>query len=82
MTEKLFTGTLNHNQNKNKQTKSLVVIVYLHSETQRFFVDAIDYQLQVFKRLCRYMASGGFAIILSLMQRVMGYPLTLQNFDF
>ena len=28
------------------------------------------------------MASGNFAIILSLMQRVMGYPLTLQNFDF
>ena len=26
--------------------------------------------------------SGNFAIILSLMQRVMGYPLTLQNFNF
>ena len=28
------------------------------------------------------MASGNFAIILSLMQRVMGYLLTLKNFDF
>ena len=28
------------------------------------------------------MASGNFAIILSLMQRVMGYPMTLNFFDF
>ena len=28
------------------------------------------------------MASGNFAIILSLMQRVMGYPLTLKKNDF
>ena len=28
------------------------------------------------------MASGNFAIILSLMQRVMGFPLTLKKIDF
>ena len=57
----------------------LAVIVYLHSETQRFFVDV---SFKFSNAPCRYTAYGNFAILLSLMQRVMGYLLTLPNFDF
>ena len=31
---------------------------------------------------CRYTANGNFAILLFLMQRVMGYLMALQDFDF
>ena len=62
-----------------KRLKVLAVIVYLHSQTQRFFVDA---SFKFSKDRCRYKAYSNFAILLLLMQRVMDYLLALQNFDF
>ena len=36
----------------------------------------------MFKQFCRYNAYSNFTILLSVMQHVMGYLLTLQDFDF
>ena len=65
--------------NSSKNTKNLAVIVYLYSQTQRFFVDV---SFKFSNTHCRYTAYGNFAILLSLMQHAAGYLLTLQNFDF
>ena len=62
-----------------KTLKVLAVIVYLHSQKQRFFVDV---SFKFSNDLCRYTAYGNFAILLFLMQRVMDYLLALQDFDF
>ena len=62
-----------------KTLKVLAVIVYLHSQTQRFFVDV---SFKFSNDCCRYTAYGNFAILLFLMQCVMGYLLALQDFDF
>ena len=62
-----------------KTLKVLAVIVYLHSQTQRFFVDD---SFKFLNDRCRYTAYGNFAILLCLMQRVMEYLLALKDFDF
>ena len=65
--------------NSLKTLKFLAVIVFLHSQTQRFFVDV---SFKFSNDRCRYTAYGNFAILLFLMQRVMDYLLALQDFDF
>ena len=60
-------------------TKTLAIVVYLHSQSQRFFVDI---SFKFLNNRCRYTAYGNFAILLSLMQRDTGYLLTLPDFDF
>ena len=62
-----------------KTLKVLAVIVYLHSQTQRFLVD-VGFKFS--NDRCRYTAYGNFAILLFLMQRVMDYLLALKDFDF
>ena len=62
-----------------KTLKVLAVIVYLHSQTQLFFVDV---SFKFSNDRCRYTADGNIAILLFLMQRVMDYLLALQDFDF
>ena len=62
-----------------KTLKVLAVIVYLHSQTQRFFVDV---SFKFSNDRCRYTAYDNFAILLFLMQCVMDYLLALQDFDF
>ena len=62
-----------------KTLKVLAVIVYLHSQTQRFF-DDVSFKFS--NDRCRYTACGNFAILLFLMQRVMEYLQALQGFDF
>ena len=62
-----------------KNTKIFGVIVYLNSQTQRFFVDV---SFKFSKDRCRYKAYINFVILLLLMQRVMDYLLALQDFDF
>ena len=62
-----------------KTLKVLAVIVYLHSQKQRFFVDV---SFKFSNDRCRYTAYGNFAILLFLMQRVMDYLLALHDFDF
>ena len=62
-----------------KTLKVLAVIVYLHSQSQRFFV---EFSFKFSKDRCRYTAYGNFAILFFLMQRVMDYLLALQDFDF
>ena len=61
-----------------KILKVLAIVVYFHSRSQRFFVDV---SFRFLNNLCRYTACGNFAILMSLMQHVKGYLLTL-NFDF
>ena len=62
-----------------KNTKKLAVVVYLHSQTQRFFVDV---SFRFSNDRCRYTAIGNFVILLFRMQRVMNYLFALQDFDF
>ena len=62
-----------------KTLKVLAVIVYLHSQTQRFFVDV---SFNFSNDCCRYTAYGNFVIFWFLMQRVVDYLLALQDFDF
>ena len=62
-----------------KTLKNLAVIVYLHSQTQRFFVDV---SFRFSNDRCRYTAIGNFLILLFRMQRVMNYLFALQDFDF
>ena len=62
-----------------KTLKNLAVIVYLHSQTQRFFVDV---SFRFSNDRCRYTAIGNFVILLFRMQRVMNYLFALQDFDF
>ena len=61
-----------------KTLKVLAVIVYLHSQTQRFFVDV---SFKFSNGRCRYTAYGSFTILLFLMQRNMDYLLAVQDFD-
>ena len=65
--------------NSSKNTKILAVIVYLHSQTQCFFVD-VSFKFSTTR--CRYTAYGNLAILMSLKQCVTGYLLTLQDFVF
>ena len=63
-------------------SKTLIVLaigVYLHSQSQRFFVDV---SFKFSNNRYRYTAYGNCAILLSLMQCGTGHLLTLQNFDF
>ena len=62
-----------------KTLKVLAVIFYLHSQTQRFFVDV---SFKFLNDRCRYTGYDNFAKLLFLMQRVMEYLLLLQDFDF
>ena len=62
-----------------KTLKILAVVVYLHSQTQRFFVDV---SFRFSNDRCRYTAIGNFVILLFRMQRVMNYLFALQDFDF
>ena len=57
---------------------ALAVIVYLHSQMQRFFVDV---SFKFSNDRCRYTTYGNFAILLFLMQRVLDYLFALQDFD-
>ena len=61
-----------------KTLKRLAVIVYLHSQAQRFFVDV---SFKFSNDHGRYTAYGNFAILLFLMQRVKDYLLALKDFD-
>ena len=65
--------------NSSKNTTILAVIVYLHSQTQCFFVDV---SFKFSNTRCRYTAYGNLAILLTLKQCVTGYLLTLQEFVF
>ena len=62
-----------------KTLKVLAGVIYLHTQSQRFFVDV---SFKFSNNRCMYTAYGNFSILLSLMQRVTGYLLTLQDFDF
>ena len=62
-----------------KTLKVLAIVVYLHSQSQRFFVD-VSFKFLVNR--CGQTAYGNFAILLSLMQRVTGYLLTLKDLGF
>ena len=62
-----------------KTLKVLAIFVYLHSQSQRFFVDV---SFKFSNDHCRCTAYGNFAILLSLMQRVTGYLLTPKDLDF
>ena len=55
----------------------LAFFVYLHSRSQRFFVD-IGFKFT--NNRCRFTAYANFAILLSLTQHVTCYLLTLQGF--
>ena len=62
-----------------KTLKVLAVVVYLPTQSQRFFVDV---SFKFSNNRCRYMTYDNFAIVLSPMQRVTGYLLTLQDLIF
>ena len=62
-----------------KTLNVLSIIVYLHSKSQRFFVNV---SFKFSNNRCRYSVYGNFAILLSLMQRGTDHLVTLQNFDF
>ena len=53
-----------------KTLKVLAIVVYLYSQSQRFFVKV---SFKVSNNRCRYSVYGNFAMILSLMQRSTGY---------
>ena len=62
-----------------KNTKSFGNFVYLHSRSQRFFVDV---SFKFSNDHCRCSAYGNFAILLSVMQLLTGYLLTPKDLDF
>ena len=62
-----------------KKHKVLAIFVYLHSQSQLFFVDV---SFEFSNDHCRCTAYGNFAILLSLMQHVTGYLLTPKDLDF
>ena len=62
-----------------ENTKRLAVVVYFHSQSQRFFVDV---SFKFSNNRCMYTAYGNFGILLSIMQCLTVYLLTLQYFDF
>ena len=65
--------------NSSKTLNVLVIGVYLHSQSQRFFVDV---SFKFSNNRYRYTAYGSCAILLSLMQCSTGHLLTLQDIDF
>ena len=69
-----FSSWLTHG----KTLKVLEIFAYLHSQSQRF---SVDVSCTILNNRCRFTAYGNFEILLSLMQRVTGYLLTLQNLD-
>ena len=65
--------------NSLKNTESFDNCRFLHSQSQRFFVD-VSFKFSNDRCMCT--AYGNFAILLYLMQHVTGYLLTPKDLDF
>ena len=59
-----------------KNTLIFTIVLYLHFDLQRFFIDISS---KFSNSLCWYTAYENFATLLSLMQRITGYLMTLQD---